>query len=490
MQGLAIYNISKVYPGGVRALNNVTAFFPSGSITALLGENGAGKTTLLKIVSGRERPTNGRMTLNGVPYNPSSTIDALKRGVYMAAQEPALFPGLRAYEDLLVTLRTAGIRVGLRDAARILEEAAQETGLSVDPYKHVADMSFAERQRLEALKAVAANAEVILFDEPTTHLSPTEAGALLDAAKTLAESGRVVVIVTHKIREALDVADHLVILRRGEKTFEGKPPRNVEEVASLMFGDSKTTISSPRRARPRGRTVLELSGLSLPPRLRNATLRVAEGSIIGIAGVAGNGQEELFRVLAGLARPVSGRISFYGVDVTSLSSLARRRLGMTFIPEQRLGWALVPGETLVFNMALSHKPLDRGFIVEWDAYRERAEAAIRLFGVKANSSNSMADELSGGNMQKFILAREIGVKPKLLVAMNPAAGLDLNAKANVARALESIAANGGSVIVIDEDLEFLGKISDSIYVMTSGLLVGPYEPMDEKSITLAMGGSW
>ncbi len=490
MQGLAIYNISKVYPGGVRALNNVTAFFPGGSITALLGENGAGKTTLLKIVSGREKPTSGRMTLNGIPYNPSNTIDALKRGVYMAAQEPALFPGLRAYEDLLVTLRAAGIRAGLRDAARILEEAIQETGLRVNPYKHVADMSFAEKQRLEALKAVAANAEVILFDEPTTHLSPTEAGALLDAAKTLAESGRVVVIVTHRIREALDVADHLVILRHGEKTFEGKPPRSVEETASLMFGDSGTGIIPSRRARPRGRIVLELSGLSLPPRLRNATLKVAEGSIIGIAGVAGNGQEELFRVLAGLARPVSGRILFNGIDVTGLGPLARRRLGMTFIPEQRLGWALVPGETLAFNMALSHKPLDGGFRVDWDTYRERAEAAIRLFGVKAGGAGSLADELSGGNMQKFVLAREIGVKPKLLVAMNPAAGLDLSAKANVARALESIAIDGGSVIVIDEDLEFLESVSDIVYVMSSGLLTGPYEPMDEKSITLAMGGSW
>ncbi len=489
MQGLSVFNLTKIYPGGVKALDNVTASFPRGAITALLGENGAGKTTLLKIVSGREKPTRGRMILNGVPYNPSSPTEALRMGVYMAAQEPTLFPGLRAYEDLLVTLRIAGIKSSLGEALRILEEAMDETGLKVDPYKHVDDMSFAEKQRLEALKAVAVNADVILLDEPTTHLSPVEAGALLDAAKTLAEDGRSVVIVTHRIREALDVADHLVVLRRGEKTFEGKPPSSVEDVANLMFGDTGRPRITARRRSAGGRILLEVSNVSLPPRLRGVSLRVGTGIIVGVAGVAGNGQEELFRVLAGLEKPAAGRILFDGFDITGLKPLERRRMGMTFIPDQRLGWALVPGETLTFNMALSHKPLNGGVIVDWGLYEEKARAAVRLFNVKAEGPDTVVDGLSGGNMQKFILAREVGVKPRLLIAMNPAAGLDLNAKVNVARALESIAMAGGSVIVIDEDLEFLEMVSDIVYVMTSGVLTGPYEPADEKSITLAMGGS-
>ncbi|BAA78972.1 ABC transporter, ATP binding protein [Aeropyrum pernix K1] len=488
-KGLAVEDLDVVYPGGVHALKGVTASFPAGVVTALLGENGAGKTTLLKAIMGVVKPRKGRILVDGYELRPKGPGDSLRSGIYMASQNPPVYPGIKAYEDLAVTLMVAGRKAGLRQARTMLAEASEALGLNIDPDRYLGEMGFSERQRLEVIKALALGSRAVLLDEPTTHLTPEEAARMLEAAGRLAASGAAVLLVTHRIGEAMEHADRLVILRKGVKVYEGPPPSSTEEVAKLMFGE----VLAPREpktftaATSTGRPVLSVDRVSLPPRLRMARLEVRQGEVVGVAGVAGNGQEELFEVIVGLRKPAKGRILIAGVDVTRAPPLARRRLGLGVIPEERLGHALVPGESIAFNIALSIHTARDGFIVDWRYYEKLAEEMIRDMGIKAVSPRQMVDELSGGNMQRLVLARELWLKPRLLVAMNPAAGLDLEGQQAVAEMMRMSSERGG-VLVIDEDLDFLLRVSNKIYVASGGIVKGPYLPTEEKSIVTAMGG--
>ncbi|BAN89517.1 ATP-binding cassette domain-containing protein [Aeropyrum camini] len=489
LKGLAVEDLHVVYPGGVQALKGVTASFPAGLVTALLGENGAGKTTLLKTIMGIVKPRRGRIMLDGSELRPRGPADSLRNGIYMASQNPPVYPGIKAYEDLAVTSMVAGRKVGLKQARAMLAEASEALGLSIDPDGYLGDMGFSERQRLEVIKALALGSKAVLMDEPTTHLTPDEAARMLYAARRLASAGAAVVLVTHRIAEAMVHADRLVVLRKGVKVYEGPPPKSTEEVARLMFGEvlKARQPSVHRSVRAGGRLVLGVEDISLPPRLKRARLEVRQGEIVGVAGVAGNGQEELFQVIVGLKKPVSGRIILSGVDVTRASSLARRRMGMGVVPEERLGQALVPGESIAFNVALSIHTARDGFLVDWGYYGRLAEVLIEKMGIKAVGPWQLVDELSGGNMQRLIIARELWLRPRLLVAMNPAAGLDLEGQRAVAKLLREAAGKGG-VLVIDEDLDFLLGSADKIYVASGGVVKGPYMPSEEKRIMTAMGG--
>ena len=484
--------VTVVYPNGTVANDCVSLAVREGEVLGLLGENGAGKTTLVRVLAGELRPTSGEVLLSGRPARFRGPRDALRAGVVLVPQHPRLFEGLTVAEDAWLALRAAGVRVGLREAGRLVARAARDHGLEVDPDAPVHRLSFGERQRVEIAKALALGARVLLLDEPTTHLSPGEAEAIVELARGLARAGRAVVFITHKIAEALEASDRIAVMRRGRlEGVVGSGEATPERLLSMMFGEPPEAPGRhPRPAAP-GPAVLEVEDLWVRAwgawAVRGASLEVRPGEVVGVAGVAGNGQRELFEAIAGLRRPSRGRVIVSGVDVTGRPPSARRPLGVAVIPEERLGWALVPGKSVVFNVAISHAFTKPGLAVDWQAEREAAAKAVESMEVRAPGLDAPVDSLSGGNMQRLVVARELLPGPRLVLAMNPTAGLDYRGAQAVRWALEDAAARGAGVLVFSEDLDELLDMADRLYVMARGRVRGPYRPpYDYAGIAAAM----
>ncbi len=497
---LSARNIVKVYPNGVVANSGVTIDIYRGEVLGLLGENGAGKTTLVRILAGELRPTRGEILLEGRRVEFKSPRDALRAGIALVPQHPRLFDGLTVAEDIGLTLRLAGKRLGLGEVRRLLRRLSEEDGLEVNPDARVAGLSVGERQRAEILRALAADARILLLDEPTTHLTPRESEALIRLSRRLAGEGRAVVFITHKLRETLAVADRIAVMRAGR--LVGVIPASKaseEELLRFMFGERPVPGGGAAAARrpaaaAGGGPVLRVEELWVRGRhggwaVRGVSLEVRPGEVVGVAGVAGNGQRELFEAIVGLAKPARGRIVVAGVDATGRPPLERLRLGMAVIPEERLGWALVPGHSIVFNVALGHVFTNGSLLVKWGRLEALAREAIKALRVKARSPWDPVDSLSGGNMQRLVVARELLRRPRLIVAMNPTAGLDVRGAVEVRRALLEAAAGGAGVLVFSEDLDELMELADRILVMSRGRLHGPYrKPYNLEEIAAAMTG--
>ncbi len=500
---LSARNIVKVYPNGVVANDGVSMDIYPGEVLGLLGENGAGKTTLVKILAGELEPTRGEVLIDGRPAGLKSPLDALKAGIVLVPQHPRLFEGLTVAEDVGLTLKLAGRKVAKADVRGILRRLSEDYGLEVDPDARVSGLSMGERQRVEILRALSLDARVLLLDEPTTHLTPMESRSLVELSRKLAREGRAVVFITHKLREALEASDRIAVMRHGR--LVGVLPASEaseDKLIRLMFGDRPlpARAESVGSARPQtgfqeaGGPVLAVEDLWVRGRhggwaVRGASLEVRPGEVVGVAGVAGNGQRELFEAIVGVSRPARGRVLIASVDVTKSPPITRIRLGMAVIPEDRLGWALVPGASIAFNVALGHIFANGRVLVDWSQLERLAIEAIRLLKVKARAPRDPVDSLSGGNMQRLVVARELLRRPRLVVAMNPTAGLDVRAATEVRAALRSIALRGAGVLVFSEDLDELTEISDRIMVMSRGRLHGPYlKPYNLEAIASAMTG--
>jgi len=513
---VALRGIVRRFPGIV-ALGGVDFDLAWGEIHALLGENGAGKSTLMKVLAGMLQPHEGSLRVGGEVVRLRSPRAAIARGVGMVHQHFMLVPSLSVTENVVLGLSRPRWLLDLERAAGRIEELGRQVGLTVDPGARVADLSVGEQQRVEILKVLYRGARILLLDEPTAVLAPGEVEDLFDSLRRMAREGRAVVLITHKLDEVMAIADRCTVLHRGRCTALARPTggTTAAEVARWMMGgaDGEAPASAvdgvtpappqPPPAAHRGEAhpvpALEVEDLRAAredgtPGLRGITLRVAPGEVLGVAGVSGNGQSELADAIAGLRPRSGGVIRFEGRPVDGLGVAERLGLGLAYVPEDRGGVGSAGSLSLVDNVALRgyrHPPVRRGPWLRWGAARRQAETCLRDHDVVHAHAAQRADQLSGGNLQKLILGRELGCNPRILVAAQPTRGLDLTATAAVDRSIRDERARGTAVLLISEDLDELERLADRVVVLYRGRVAGevPGGTLDREQLGRWMTGA-
>lgn len=443
--------------GGVAALSEASLRLRQGSIHALLGENGAGKTTLMRIAGGLIRRDSGRLRVRGAAFEPASPADAMAAGVSMVHQHYAIVPSLTVAEHVALVLR------GRYDRARAtaaVHEIGRRSGLVLDPLRPAGEMGVAEQQRLEIVKALATGAEVLILDEPTAVLTPSEAAALLEWIEAFRDGGGSVVLITHKLREALAVADDLTVLRRGQVVLTGRRDElSRDDVVAAMLGGSRFALAGARTQRPAADSevvtaaALELRDSRGEVRIHGASFQIRSGEIVGIAAVEGSGHRELLRALAGRLTPASGAL--------------RLPPHVGFIPEDRQRDAMALDLSIAENVALAGAGPRRGRI-PWRTIEERTRELLRANGLGVTDPGAPAWTLSGGNQQKLVLARELDGAPSLVVAENVARGLDLQSTEDVFARLRDVRAAGGTLVVYSSDLDEMLSLADRVFVVFGG----------------------
>jgi simple sugar transport system ATP-binding protein len=476
---LEVVGVSRHF-GDVQALGDVDLDIRAGEVLAILGENGAGKTTLMRILAGLDRPTSGGMLRAGEPFAPASPRDAVERGVTLVQQHFAQVATMNAVDNLLL-FRTERARRTSRPAARRdLLVLAERLHFDIDPAADVASMSVGERQRLELLRALDADPEVLLLDEPTAVLTDAEADRLLDVVRHLAADGRAVVLITHRLREVVEAADRVAVLRNGIVVSPAAPvgDRTRAGLAHEMVGEEPPALRRTKGAE--GRVIVAVDGLRAG-RLAVDHLDVRAGEVLGVAGVDGNGQTELELALAGLLVPESGTIEIDGHDVAGLHPRLRVSRGIAYVPSDRAERALVGTMRCDDNLALGR--------TSWRLRRDpRAAARMAAWQVKG-APEHLAASLSGGNAQKLVAARELDRDPVAVIACQPTRGLDPAAAVQLRAALLAVADRGGAVVWIAAELDELLEVADRIVVAFHGRLSEPFDPpFDRRRIGLAMGG--
>ncbi len=478
------------------ANDGVSLSIAPGEIHALLGENGAGKSTLVKIIYGVARPDAGTIEWEGKEINIPDPNAARRLGVGMVFQHFSLFESLTVAENIALGL---GATESIADLTTRIAAVARRYGLAVEPGRHVHHLSVGERQRVEIVRCLLQSPRLLIMDEPTSVLTPQEAEGLFDVLRRLAAEGCSVLYISHKLEEIKALCEHATVLRAGRVVGECDPRiASEQQMAEMMIGGA---LPVAHRSAPlhEGKPCLQVSKLTLASdepfgtTLRDISLQLRDGQILGIAGVAGNGQKELLAALAGERRaPQADSVLVCGTPAGHLGPTARRRLGLSFIPEERLGRGAIAEFPLSENGLLTAYPhgFVRAGLIRYGAVNKYAAGIIKRFAVKASGIDARGSSLSGGNMQKFIVGREIGTNPRVLLAAHPTWGVDIGAAIAIRQALMDLAAAGSGVLVVSEDLAELFEISDFIAVLSGGRLSAP-KPARETTVEevgLLMGG--
>ncbi len=494
---LELEGISKAYPAVV-ANDRIDLSVMPGEIHAVLGENSAGKSTLMKIIYGVVKPDAGTIRWNGEPVAIASPARARALGIGMVFQHFSLFDTLTVSENIALALEGHAAGAGLDDRIR---EVSERYGLPLDPRRHVHTMSVGERQRVEIVRCLLQEPRLLIMDEPTSVLTPQAVERLFATLRRLAEEGCSILYISHKLDEIRALCQRATVLRAGRVTGECDPRRETSSsLARMMIGGE---LPHPRhhQATTRGDGALAVRGLSVSADdpfgtdLADIHLSVHGGEIVGIAGVSGNGQSELLAALSG-ERPVDdgAMVVLNGVAVGRQNAATRRALGLAFVPEERLGRGAVPEMSLSDNALLTghRQAMTRRGFIRFDAVRAYASATIARFNVKAPGPDATARSLSGGNLQKYIVGREILQGPRVMIAAQPTWGVDVGASAQIRQALVDLRDEGVAVLVISEELDELFEICDRLCVIARGRL-SPARPAREtnaEEIGLLMGGSF
>ena len=492
---LEIEGLCKAYPGVV-ANADVSFAIQPGEIHALLGENGAGKSTLVKMIYGLVKPDRGTMRLCGQSYAPAAPRAARAAGVAMVFQHFSLFEALSVAENIALGMEDPPKP---RDLAEKIARVSDTYGLPLDPHRLVGDLSAGERQRVEIIRCLLQDPKLLIMDEPTSVLTPQEVEILFHTLRKLAAEGTAILYISHKLEEIRSLCDAATILRLGRKVGSCTPRAvSAAHMAELMVGKS---LSQPARDdHTPGPVLLEVRGLNATPAnpfgtaLRDIAFSVRAGEVLGIGGVAGNGQDELLVALSGETRVASDTIRLKGEAIGAMGPNARRERGLLCAPEERLGHAAAPEMSLTENAFLTariRQRLERRGFVDWAGTRAFAQHIIARFDVRTPGPGVAARALSGGNLQKFVIGREILQDPTVLVVNQPTWGVDASAAAAIRQALLDLAQGGAAVIVISQDLDELLEISDQFCALNDGRLSPPRPArglqMDE--IGLMLGGA-
>lgn len=505
MQGvtprLILKDITKQFPGqfpGCRANDGIDLTLLPGEIHALLGENGAGKSTLVKIIYGILHADEGEILWEGKRVAIANPAAARALGIGMVFQHFSLFESLTVAENIALGLDKPGKMAAL--ASRIIS-VSERYGLPLDPSRPVHSLSVGERQRVEIVRSLLGEPRLLIMDEPTSVLTPQEVERLFATLRLLALEGRSILYISHKLEEIRVLCDRATVLRGGKlAAFCDPATTSARQMAEMMIGSELTSPNRHPEALSEGEALLEIHGLHttsndpFATNVKDAALSVRAGEIVGIAGVAGNGQAELLSALSGeVLLPEPGMVRICGQAAGHMGPRARRRLGLAFVPEERLGRGAVPEMTLADNALLSgygSGGLVRRGLVRFGKTRRTAEKIIERFGVSARGYGSQARSLSGGNLQKFIIGREIMQKPRLLIVAQPTWGVDAGAAASIHQALIDMARSGTAVLVVSQDLDELFALSDRIAVIHGGILSEaiPAANSSIERIGLLMGG--
>lgn len=492
---LSISGLTKAYPGVV-ANDTVSFDIQEGEVHALLGENGAGKSTLVKMIYGLVKPDSGTMTLFGESFTPPEPRAARAAGVSMVFQHFSLFDALNVAENVALGMENPPPQRELSERIRTVSE---NYGLPLDPFRTVGDLSAGERQRVEIIRCLLQDPKLLIMDEPTSVLTPQEVEILFKTLNKLKSEGTAILYISHKLEEIRTLCDHATILRLGKNVGTCIPAETTaREMAEMMVGD---TLQTPTRtAKKDGDVVLDVTGLSLKPSnpfgttLKNIQFNVRAGEILGLGGVAGNGQDELLLALSGEAKTHADTIKVKGKSVGTLGPNERRQLGILAAPEERLGHAAAPNMSLTENALLTgaiRKNLTKNGFVNWTDTDSFAQDIIKEFDVRTPGSDRAARSLSGGNLQKFVIGREVMQEPEVLVVNQPTWGVDAAAAASIRQALLDLAANGAAIVCISQDLDELMEISDRFGALNEGRMsdIRPASGLSIDEIGLMMGGA-
>ena len=487
---LELREITKQYPA-VLANDRVSLTVAPGEIHAVLGENGAGKSTLMKVVYGAVRPDGGEVLFDGRPVRIRGPHEARALGVAMVFQHFSLFDTLSVAENVWLGLPPGQ---SLAETSRRIREKAAEYGQEIDPERPVHTLSVGERQRVEIVRALLVEPRLLILDEPTSVLMPQAVERLFVTLRRLAATGCSILYISHKLDEIRTLCHRCTVLRGGRVTGVVDPTQETNaSLSRLMIGAEPPQVTpGPTRT---GELALAVRGLSLPRTdrfgmdLHEVSLELRAGEILGVAGVSGNGQQELLATLSGEdPRSAPGTLALFGVDVGRQSPERRRALGLHFVPEERIGRGAVPTLSLAQNLLLTRRDAVRaGGWIARSALAAQARAVIERFGVKAAGPQAAARSLSGGNLQKFIVGREVDAQPRVLIVAQPTWGVDVGASAQIRGALLALRDAGCAVLVVSEELDELFELADRLMVISRGRLSPPVARADA---TVALIGEW
>ena len=480
---LELKNISKIF-GSVVANKNVDLTLYKGEILALLGENGSGKTTLMNMIAGIYYPDEGQIFVDGKEAVISSPKDAFGYGIGMIHQHFKLVDVFSASENIILGVKD-GRKFNIKNVNATVGEICRKYGFNIDPKKKIYEMSVSEKQTVEIIKVIYRGAEILILDEPTAVLTPQESGKLFDILRKMREDGKSIIIITHKLHEVLSISDRVAVLRRGEHIATvNTAETNESELTEMMVG-KKVTLNIARsepvnphlRLSVKGVTGTDADGIKV---LDNVSFSVNSGEILGIAGIAGSGQRELLEAIAGLQHIDSGEITYISrktgesVNLRDKTPLQIRDLGvrLSFVPEDRLGMGLVGNMNITDNMMLRSYQKGKSMFLDREKPKALAEEIIKSLEVVTPGLTTPVRRLSGGNVQKVLVGREIASSPSVLMAAYPVRGLDINSSYMIYNLLNKQKENGVAVIFVGEDLDVLIELCDRIMVICGGKITG------------------
>ncbi len=483
--------------GSLVANDSIDLVIEPGEIHCLLGENGAGKSTLMNMLYGLLQPDDGQIIIDGAKVEIASPSDAIRRGIGMVHQHFMLVPVFTVAENIMLgreNTRGAGLLDRKRAHQRVTE-LSDKYGFDVDPEALVEDIPVGVQQRVEIIKALANEAEVLILDEPTAVLTPAEIDELIAVMRQLKESGTSIVFITHKLKEVKAIADKITVIRRGKVVGQAEPSSSEEELAEMMVGRAVDLVVDKEPA-DAGDTVLEIRGLTVidergTTAVDGVDLEVRSGEILAIAGVQGNGQTELAEALLGLTPVAAGTISLKGKDLTRATTRARLEAGIGYVPEDRAHDGNVGSFSVAENLVLNlfrKAPYGKGLILNTDAIERNAVERVEEFDIRTQSTELPVSSLSGGNQQKVVLARELSRPLELLVASQPTRGVDVGSIEFMHKRIVEERDGGTAVVIVSTELDEIAALADRVAVMYRGRIVGvvpPDTPRDELGLMMA-----